>query len=133
MGQNILAELRRDISELKRRNPKVKKNPARLEIICTLEEAAIILGCSRMSLYRYRRMVPGFPTLPAFRISLLQWRRGFLLRKGPQPSQQRKMVVCLREQGLTFSEIARRVKVSRASAFQLWRRHQRRNMLNLTS
>jgi hypothetical protein len=112
-----------DLRNLKRRNLRVKKNPAALEIIRTFHEAARVIGYSRMALYRWRSMFGDFPSLPSFRIAVVLWRRSFNFRRGPQPSQRRKMVVCLRGEGMTFSEIGKKLGISRGSAWGLWQRH----------
>jgi hypothetical protein len=120
MSSKILEELRRDLEDLRKR----ERHPGKLEIIRTFSEAAEIIGCSRMSLYRYRQIRPDFPPLPAFKASILQWRKSFFLRKGPQPSQHRKIAVYLRGEGFTFAEIGRRLGINRSSARGLVKRHQ---------
>ena len=103
-----------------------KKNPLRLEIISTFEEAAKVLRFSRMSLYRYRQMYPDFPDLPAFAMSLRGWKeRSRLPRKrGPLPSQRSKQTVYLRQdQGMTFEQIGKKLGISKVAAWGLWRRY----------
>jgi hypothetical protein len=93
LEQGILSELRRDFSDLKSRNLKIKKrdNPLALEIISTLEGAAAVIGVSRMSLFRYRRMFE-FSSLPAFKNTILNWAKThhFPKKRGPLPRRNMK-------------------------------------------
>ena len=128
MSNDILRELKADLAALqKSRDQEMPPMPG-LEIIRTLDQAAKVLGVSRMSLYRYRDMFPDFPALPAFRMSLKGWAERYRLprKRGPIPSHKSRMVASLREQGLTFEEIGKRLRIPRASAFRLWRRGDRR-------
>jgi DNA-binding XRE family transcriptional regulator len=123
MSNTLLEEFRKGLSGLK---PREKGDPFWGEIIRTFEEAARVIGVSRMSLFRYREMLGDFPPLPTFKIALRWWKQkhGLPRKRGPLPGQRSKMVVFLREeQGLTFAEIGRRLGIQRASAFQLWKRH----------
>jgi hypothetical protein len=117
LENRLISDLRKNLASLKPQRNRLG------EIVRIFEEAAKVLGCSRMTLYRYRRMLGDFPTLPAFQGSLLQWRRKFYFRRGPQPSQRRKMVVYLRGEGMTFAEIGRRLGISKGSAWGLWQRY----------
>lgn len=122
MQNRILQELEEGLSNLRAQE---RRDPIRGEITRTFKDAARFLGFSRMSLYRYRQMFDGFPPLPAFKIAIQNWKERWNLprERGPQPSQRRKEVVYLREEGLTFEEIGKKVGVSREEAWQLWDRH----------
>jgi DNA invertase Pin-like site-specific DNA recombinase len=123
LEHKILSDLKKNLANLKPQQ--ARQAPFIGEIVNTFDEAARALGLSRMTLYRYRKMMGDFPTLPVFRGSLLQWRRRFYFRRGPQPSQRRKMVVCMREEGMTFSKIGRSLGISKSSTWGLWQRHRR--------
>jgi len=118
---DLLRELREGFQALEERK--------RGEIVSTLREAAEILGISRRSLFRYRQMYPGFPTLPCFKMSLRGYmeRRGLPRKRGPKtPSERGRRVTLFREvEGITFAEIGRRPGISKSAAWQLWRRMQK--------
>lgn len=99
------------------------------EIILTLEEAALTLAISRMSLYRYRQYHRDFPPLPTFKAAVRGWaeRYGLPRKRGPQPSYKRRLVVLKRgEEKRTFAEIARKLRISPQAAQQLWKRNHMR-------
>jgi DNA-binding XRE family transcriptional regulator len=124
MGNTLLTELRKGLLDLK---PREKGDPFFGEIIRTFEQAARVIGVSRMSLFRYREMFGDFPPLPTFKIALKWWKEkhGLPRKRGPLPGQRSKMVVSLREeQGLSFAEIGKKLGIAKASAWQAWRRHQ---------
>jgi len=104
----------------------MKNTYERLEILHTHTQVARALGLSRMTIYRYRQWFPDFPTLPNFKATIQHWasRRGLPLRRGPQPSQRRTLVVHMRrEEGKSFRQIARELGVSVQAVWQLWQRH----------
>ncbi len=98
------------------------------ELIFTVSEIARTLGVSEMSVYRYRRFFPDFPKLPTFKGGLRNWARHRVpFKRGPLPSEIRRVVVRLRGEGKTFRQIAKVLGISHQAVHQHWKRHLRRN------
>ena len=98
------------------------------ELIYTVSEIAKTLGLSEMSVYRYRRFFPDFPKLPTFKAGIRDWARHRVpLRKGPLPSEIRRVVVRMREEGKTFRQIGKILGISHQAAHQHYKRHLERN------
>jgi len=108
---------------------RAKKRPFhQRELIYSVSEIARTLGLSEMSIYRYRRFFPDFPKLPTFKGGLRNWAKNRVpFRKGPLPSEIRRVVVRMREQGKTFRQIGQVLGISHQAAYGLWKRHLRRN------
>jgi len=98
------------------------------ELIFTVSEIARTLGVSEMSVYRYRRFFPDFPKLPTFKAGLRNWAKHRVpFKRGPLPSEIRRVVVRMRGEGKTFREIGKILGISHQAAHQLWKRHLKRN------
>jgi hypothetical protein len=81
-----------------------------------------------MSIYRYRRFFPDFPKLPTFKGGIRNWAKNRVpFKRGPLPSEMRRIVVRMREEGKTFREIGQGLGISHQAAYGLWKRHLRRN------
>ena len=94
------------------------------ELIFTVSEIAKTLGLSEMSIYRYRRFFPDFPQLPTFKGGLRNWAKHRVpFKRGPLPSEKRRVVVRMREQGKTFRQIGKIMGISHQAAHQHWKRH----------
>ena len=104
---------------------RAKKRPFhQRELIYSVSEIARTLGLSEMSIYRYRRFFPDFPKLPTFKGGIRNWAKHRVpFRKGPLPSEMRRVVVRMREQGKTFREIGKVMGISHQAAHQHWKRH----------
>jgi len=104
---------------------KAKKKPFHLrEFIYTMSEIARTLGVSEMSVYRYRRDFPNFPKLITSKGAVLNWARHRVPRKrGPLPSEMRRVVVRMRGEGKTFREIGKIMGISHQAVHGLWKRH----------
>ena len=97
------------------------------ELIYTVSEIARTLGLSEMSIYRYRRFFPDFPKLPTFKGGLRNWAKNRVpFKRGPLPSEIRRLVVRMREEGRTFRQIGKALRISHQAAHQHWKRHLRR-------
>ncbi len=108
---------------------RAKKRPFHeRELIYSVSEIARTLGLSEMSIYRCRRYFPDFPKLITSKAAVQNWsrHRGVPLKKGPPPSERREVVVRMREQGRTFRQIAKVLRISHQAAHQHWKRHLRR-------
>jgi len=108
---------------------RVKKRPFHeRELIYTVSEIAKTLGLSEMSIYRYRRYFPDFPKLITSKAGVTNWarRHGIPFKRGPLPSEMRRVVVRMRERGKTFREIGKILRISHQAAHQHWKRHLRR-------
>ncbi len=99
------------------------------ELIYTMSEIAKTLQLSEMSVYRYRRDFPDFPKLPTSKAGVSHWarRHGIPMKRGPLPSEIRRIVVRMREEGKTFRQIGQVLGISHQAAYGLWKRHLRRN------
>ncbi len=98
------------------------------ELIYTVSEIAKTLGLSEMSIYRYRRFFPDFPKLPTFKGGIRNWARHRVpFKRGPLPSEIRRVVVRMRGEGKTFRQIGKVLGISHQAAYGLWKRHLRRN------
>ncbi len=109
---------------------RVKKRPfEQRELIYTVSEIAKTLGLSEMSIYRYLRDFPTFPKPITFKATVSNWarRHGIPLKRGPLPSEIRRVVVRMREQGKTFREIGKILGISHQAAHGHWKRYLRRN------
>jgi len=96
------------------------------ELIYTVSEIARTLGLSEMSIYRYRRFFPDFPKLPTFKGGIRNWARHRVpFKKGPLPSEIRRVVVRMRGEGKTFRKIGQILGISHQAAHQHWKRHKR--------
>ena len=107
---------------------RAKKRPFHeRELIYTVSEIAKTLGLSEMSIYRYRQLYSDFPTPITSKAAVTNWaRRHHLPRKrGPMPSDMRREVVRMKEQGKTFRKIGMLLGISHQAAHQLWKRHMR--------
>jgi len=105
---------------------RVKKKPfEQRELIFTVSEIARTLGLSEMSIYRYRRDFGSeFPKLPTFKGGIRNWARHRVpFKRGPLPSEIRRVVVRMREQGKTFRQIGKALRISHQAAHQHWKRH----------
>jgi len=104
---------------------RAKKKPFhQRELIYSVSEIARTLGLSEMSIYRYRRDFPNFPKLITSKGAVLNWARHRVPRKrGPLPSEIRRVVVRLRGEGKTFREIGKILGISHQAAHQHWKRH----------
>jgi len=93
-------------------------------IISTYQDAAEVVGVSRMSLYRLRCIYSDVPALPTLRFILLDWasKRGVPRKRGRQFSTVGDAVSELREENLTFPEIGKRLGISKQAAFAAWKR-----------
>jgi len=94
------------------------------ELIYTVSEIARTLGLSEMSIYRYRRLFFNFPRPITSKGAVLNWARHRVpFKKGPLPSEKRRVVVRMRERGKTFREIGKIMAISHQAAHQHWKRH----------
>jgi len=99
------------------------------ELIYTVSEIARTLGLSEMSIYRYRRdFGSDFPKLPTFKGGIRNWARHRVpFKRGPLPSEIRRVVVRMREQGKTFRQIGQILGISHQAAHGHCKRHLERN------
>ncbi len=104
---------------------RAKKKPFhQRELIYSVSEIARTLGLSEMSIYRYRRDFPNFPKLITSKGAVLNWARHRVpLKRGPLPSELRRVVVRMREEGKTFRQIGKIMGISHQAAHQHWKRH----------
>ncbi len=105
---------------------RAKKRPFhQRELIYTVSEIAKTLGLSEMSIYRYRRYFPDFPKPITSKAGVSNWarRHGIPFKRGPLPSEIRRVVVRMRERGKTFREIGKILRISHQAAHQHWKRH----------
>ena len=105
---------------------RVKKRPfEQRELIFTVSEIAKTLGLSEMSIYRYIKDFPTFPKPITFKSTVSNWARshGIPFKRGPLPSEIRRVVVRMREQGRTFRQIGKALMISHQAAHQHWKRH----------
>ncbi len=104
---------------------RAKKKPFHeREFIYTMSEIARTLGVSEMSVYRYRRDFPNFPKLITSKGAVLNWARHRVpLKRGPLPSEIRRVVVRMRGEGKTFRQIGKILGISHQAAHQHWKRH----------
>ncbi len=105
---------------------RVKKKPfEQRELIFTVSEIARTLGLSEMSIYRYRRDFGSeFPKLPTSKAGVRNWARHRVpFKRGPLPSEIRRVVVRMRGEGKTFREIGKILGISHQAAHQHWKRH----------
>jgi len=94
------------------------------ELIYTVSEIAKTLGLSEMSIYRYRRFFPDFPKLPTFKGGIRNWAKNRVpFKRGPLPSEIRRLVVRMRERGKTFREIGKILRISHQAVHGHWKRH----------
>ncbi len=94
------------------------------ELIYTVSEIAKTLGLSEMSIYRYRRFFPDFPKLPTFKGGIRNWAKNRVpFKRGPLPSEIRRVVVRMRGEGKTFRQIGKVLRISHQAAHQHWKRH----------
>ena len=107
---------------------RLKKRPfEQREFIFTVSEIARTLGLSEMSIYRYIKDFPTFPKPITFKATVSHWarRHGIPFKRGPLPSEIRRVVVRLRGEGKTFREIGKIMGISHQAAHQHWKRHNR--------
>ncbi len=105
---------------------RAKKKPFhQRELIFTVSEIARTLGLSEMSIYRYRRDFGSeFPKLPTFKAGIRNWARHRVpFKRGPLPSEIRRVVVRMRGEGKTFRQIGKILGISHQAAHQHWKRH----------
>ncbi|MCH6546555.1 MAG: hypothetical protein IH796_11250 [Deltaproteobacteria bacterium] len=104
---------------------RAKKKPFhQRELIYSVSEIAKTLGLSEMSIYRYRRFFPDFPKLITSKGAVRNWARHRVpFKRGPLPSEIRRVVVRMREQGRTFRQIGKALMISHQAAHQHWKRH----------
>ncbi len=96
------------------------------ELIYTVSEIARTLGISEMSIYRYRRFFPDFPKLPTFKGGVRNWARNRVpFKRGPLPSEIRRVVVRMRGEGKTFRQIGKALRISHQAAHGHWKRNKR--------
>lgn len=107
--------------------PKISKRPFHeRELIFSYVEISKTLGVTPMSVYRYKRDYPTFPKPITSKAAVQNFARSYGIprKKGPQPSYRRKQVVYMREQeGKTFRQIAKILRISHQAAHQHWKRH----------
>jgi len=109
---------------------RAKKRPFHeRELIYTVSEIAKTLGLSEMSIYRYRRFFPHFPKPITSKAGVSNWarRHGIPFKRGPLPSEMRRVVVRMRERGKTFRQIGKALMISHQAAHQHWQRHLKHN------
>ena len=109
---------------------RVKKRPfEQRELIFTVSEIARTLLVTPQSVYRYQRAFPDFPKLPTSKAGVTHWarRHGIPMKRGPRPSEIRRVVVRMREQGKTFRQIGKILGISHQAVHQLFKRHLERN------
>ncbi len=106
---------------------RAKKRPFHeRELIYTVSEIARTLGLSEMSIYRYRRLFFNFPRPITSKGAVLNWARHRVpLKRGPLPSEIRRVVVRMRGEGKTFRQIGKILSISHQAAHQQWKRHLR--------
>jgi len=94
-------------------------------LIYSVSEIAKTLGLSEMSIYRYRRDFPDFPKPITSKAAVSNWarRHGIPMKRGPLPSEIRRVVVRMREQGKTFRQIGKILGISYQAAHQHFKRH----------
>jgi len=99
------------------------------ELIDTVSEIARTLGLSEMTIYRYLRDFPTFPKPITSKAAVRNWARthGIPMKRGPLPSEIRRVVVSMRERGKTFREIGKIMGISHQAAHQHWMRHLKRD------
>jgi len=105
---------------------KPKKRPFHeRELIYTVSEIAKTLELSEMTIYRYRNIFPDFPMLITSKAAVTNWaRRHHLPRKrGPLPSDTRREVIRMKEEGRTFRKIGQLLGISHQAAHGHWKRH----------
>jgi transposase-like protein len=97
------------------------------ELIYSVSEIARTLLVTPQSVYRYRRDFPDFPKLITSKAAVTHWarRHGIPRKRGPLPSEIRRVVVRMREQGKTFREIGKVLRISHQAVQQQWGRHLR--------
>lgn len=124
---SILKELEEDLKRLQKSRLRLQKDRLLGEIVRSFADASRAVGVSKASLYRYRQLFPDFPALPTFKAAIVGWMRKHKLPRlrGQRPSSLRTEVVRLREQGLSFAEIGKRIGRSQASVREQWLRHVR--------
>ena len=112
-----------------RKDFRISKRPfEQRELLFTVSEIARTLGLSEMSIYRYRRFFPHFPKPITTKGAVRNWARGRVpFKKGPLPSEKRRVVVRMREEGKKFREIGKILGISHQAAHQHWKRHLKRN------
>ena len=94
------------------------------ELIYTMSEIAKTLQLSEMSIYRYRRDFPDFPKPITSKGAVLNWARHRVpLKRGPLPSEIRRVVVRMRGEGKTFREIGKIMGISHQAAHGHWKKH----------
>ncbi len=110
------------------RRAKKKRPFQERELIYTVSEIARTLGLSEMSIYRYRRFFPDFPKLPTFKAGIRNWAKNRVpFKRGPLPSEIRRVVVRMRGEGKTFRQIGKVLRISHQAAHGHWKRHLERN------
>ncbi len=104
---------------------RAKKKPFhQRELIYSVSEIARTLGLSEMSVYRYRRLFFNFPRPITSKAAVRNWARHRVpLKRGPLPSEIRRVVVRMREQGKTFREIGKVMGISHQAVHQHCKRH----------
>jgi len=104
---------------------RVRKRPfEQRELIFIVSEIARTLGLSEMTIYRYRRLFFNFPRPITSKGAVLNWARHRVpFKRGPRPSEIRRVVVRMREEGKTFREIGKILRISYQAAHQHWKRH----------
>ncbi len=107
---------------------RAKKKPFhQRELIYSVSEIARTLGLSEMSIYRYRRLFFNFPRPITSKGAVLNWARHRVpFKRGPLPSEIRRVVVRMRGEGKTFREIGKILGISHQAAHQHWQRHLKR-------
>ncbi len=106
---------------------RLKKKPLHeRELICSYAEIAKTLGLSEISIYRYRRDFPDFPKPITSKAAVTNWARHRVPRKrGPLPSDMRREVIRMKEEGKTFREIGDLLGISHQAAHSHWKREGR--------
>ncbi len=94
------------------------------ELIYSVSDIAKTLGLSETSIYRYRRLFFNFPRPITSKAAVRNWARHRVpLKRGPLPSEIRRIVVRMRGEGKRFRQIGKILGISHQAAHQHWKRH----------
>ncbi len=105
---------------------RAKKKPFhQRELIYSVSEIARTLGLSEMTIYRYIKDFPTFPKPITSKAAVTNRARtyGIPRQRGPLPSEMRRVVVRMREEGKTFRQIGKILGISHQAAHGHWKRH----------
>ena len=105
---------------------RAKKKPLHeRELIYSYGEIAKTLELSEITISRYRHIFPDFPYPITSKAAVTNWARRHQIprKKGPMPSDMRREVVRMKEQGKTFRKIGMLLGISHQAAHGHWKRH----------